>query len=265
MSNYLKNENFLGTTKNNSVYILNVRIDNVKMLDAIEKIKIMIASKKCHQIVTVNPEFVMEAQKNIKFREVLNNAALSLPDGIGIVLASKLSFQPLKERVTGIDIVQKLACHAAKYGWRIFFLGAAPGVADEAAKKLKATYPGLKVAGTYSGSPDIQEEDNICEMIKSAQPQILLVAFGAPKQDLWIARNLQRLGVQVAIGVGGSFDFIVGIARRAPLWVQKIGCEWLYRLIKEPHRWKRMLALPKFALAIITSSIFKSSTIKESN
>lgn len=254
------NLNIFNTQKNSSLTILNVRIDNVKMLDVFEIINKMIHSKKCHQIVTVNPEFVMEAQKNIKFREVLNNAALSLPDGIGIVLASKFTSQPLKERVTGIDTVQKLACQAAKHGWRIFLLGAAPGVAHKAAIKLQILYPGLQIAGTYSGSPDTQEENEICEMIKAAEPQILLVAFGAPKQDLWIARNLERLGVPVAIGVGGTFDFIIGTARRAPIWVQKVGCEWLYRLLREPWRWKRMLALPKFTFIFLTKTIKKEST-----
>lgn len=234
------------------------------MSDVFEKINQMIISKKCHQIVTVNPEFVMEAQKNIEFRKVLNEAALSLPDGIGIVLASKLTRQPISERVTGIDTVRKLACLAAKNGWRIFFLGAAPGVAYEAAIKLQLLYPGLQIAGTYSGSPNIQEEDEICEMIKTAKPQILLVAFGAPKQDLWIARNLERLGVPVAIGVGGTFDFIAGIAHRAPLWVQKINCEWLYRLMNDPRRWKRMLALPKFTFLIFSSLISLKTINKES-
>ncbi|MDI6802820.1 MAG: WecB/TagA/CpsF family glycosyltransferase [Bacteroidota bacterium] len=255
--------NISDTPKNNSLKILNVRIDNVKMSNVLDIIDKMIINKKCHQIVTVNPEFVMEAQKNLKFREVLNNAALSLPDGIGIVLASKLISQPLKERVTGIDTVQKLACLAAKQGWRIFFLGAAPGVAHQAAIKLQILYPGLQIAGTYSGSPNVQEEDEICSLIKSAKPQILLVAFGAPKQDLWIARNLERLGVPVAIGIGGTFDFIAGVARRAPLWVQKISCEWLFRLMKEPRRWKRMLALPKFIFLIFSSLISLKTINKE--
>ncbi len=257
-------EDVFSKLKIDSINILKVRIDNVKMSNVLEIIDKMILSKKCHQIVTVNPEFVMEAQKNIEFRKVLNEAALSLPDGIGIVLASKFTSQPLNERVTGVDTVQMLAYQAARNGWRIFFLGAAPGVAQIAATKLQILYPELQIAGTYSGSPNIQEEDEICEMIKAAKPEILLVAFGAPKQDLWIARNLEKLGVPVAIGVGGTFDFIAGIARRAPLWVQKISCEWLYRLMKEPRRWKRMLALPKFSFLIFNSLVSFKNLNKES-
>lgn len=232
--------------------ILNVRIDKVTMGEALEFITEVCKKNKKSHVVTINPEFIMQAQKNIEFRNVLNNASLRLPDGIGIIWASKIFGQPLKERVTGVDTVYEFTKIASQYGWKIFFLGAAPGVAELTAKKLQNLNPGLKVAGTYSGSPRIEEEAKICELINLASTDILFVAFGSPNQDLWIARNFNRLNIKLAIGVGGTFDFIAGVAKRAPIWIRNIGFEWLYRLIREPHRWKRMLSLPKFAFRVIT-------------
>jgi N-acetylglucosaminyldiphosphoundecaprenol N-acetyl-beta-D-mannosaminyltransferase len=135
--------------------------------------------------------------------------------------------------------------------WRLYFLGAAPGVADRVATILQARYPGLVIAGAFPGSPAPAEEDDIVERIRAARSDVLLAAFGAPAQDLWIARNLSRLQVPVAMGVGGSLDFIAGVAKRAPVWIQRIGLEWLYRLIREPWRWRRQLALPRFVWQVL--------------
>jgi N-acetylglucosaminyldiphosphoundecaprenol N-acetyl-beta-D-mannosaminyltransferase len=206
-----------------------------------------------HHVVTVNPEFVMIAQKDEAFRNVLWNASLRIPDGIGIVAAAKLLGKPVHERVTGVDTVRTLAREGAKYGLRFFLLGAAPGVAERAAEILCTEYPGLIIAGTYAGSPTLEEEDEICMRIQSAHPHVLLVAYGAPKQDLWIARTAHKLHIPLALGIGGTFDFIAGTMKRAPVWMQKLGIEWLFRLLQEPARWKRMLRLPQFALAVVRS------------
>lgn len=238
-----------------SIEILGVRIDQVTMVEALELIKYYISINEKSHIVTINPEFIMQAQNNENFRNVLNNAKLHLADGIGVVLASKILGTSLRERVAGVDTVYELAKQAASNGWRIFFLGAAPGVAEKAAKKLQEKYPALMVAGTYAGSPAIDEEEFICQKINDANTDLLLVAYGSPNQDLWINRNLHNLNIKVAMGVGGTFDFIAGVAKRAPLWIRKIGLEWFYRLVREPYRWKRMLALPKFAYKVISRKL----------
>lgn len=241
--------------KMESVKILNVIIDNISMVDALISIEHFIKESYKSHIVTINPEFIMQAQTNENFRNVLNNARLRLPDGIGIVLASKIIGKPIKERVTGVDTVYELARISALNGWRIFLLGAAPGVAEKAASELIKKFPTLQIAGTYAGSPHPDEEKEICDKINQTYSDILLVAYGSPNQDLWIARNLDKLNIKIAMGVGGTFDFIAGVAKRAPQWIRKIGLEWFYRLMREPYRWRRMLALPKFALKIIFSRL----------
>jgi N-acetylglucosaminyldiphosphoundecaprenol N-acetyl-beta-D-mannosaminyltransferase len=154
-----------------------------------------------------------------------------------------------------VDTVVRVAALAAERGYRLYLLGAAPGVAEEAARRLVDAHPGLVIAGTYAGSPAPEEEDAIVARITAAAPDVLFVAYGAPKQDLWIARNLERLRVPVVMGVGGAFDFISGRARRAPAWMQRMGLEWLHRLIHQPWRWRRMLALPRFLFAVVADRL----------
>ncbi len=238
------------------VEILGIRIHRVTMEKTLSLLEEMAAGREANHIVTVNPEFVMIAQHDPVFKDVLNNAALALPDGIGIVFASRLLGEPVPERVAGVDTIHRLANIAQRRGFSIFLLGASPGVAEKTAKVLQTENPGLRIAGTYAGSPHQREEDKICALIAAAKPDILLVAYGPPKQDLWIAKTQSRLGVPVAIGVGGTFDFIAGVTVRAPRWVRGIGLEWLYRLIKEPWRWRRMMTLPQFSFAVISKAIF---------
>jgi exopolysaccharide biosynthesis WecB/TagA/CpsF family protein len=208
-------------------------------------------SARAHHVCTVNPEFIMIAQSDPNFYNVLTRADLCIPDGVGLLWAARWKGTPLPERVTGSDGVPLIAERAAQEGWRLFFLGAAPGIADRAADILMARYPGLKVTGTYSGSPAPYEEDELVEQINASRADLLFVAFGAPAQDKWIARNLPRLHVKMAMGVGGTFDFIAGIVPRAPEWMRKAGIEWMYRLYLQPWRIKRMLRLPRFVLAVL--------------
>lgn len=238
-----------------TVRFLGIPVHNVDSREALQFLEAFILARKPRQVVTVNPEFVIAAQRDAAFREVLLRADLSLPDGVGLLLGARIRGTPLKERVTGVDTVMRMAALAAERGYRLYLLGAAPGVADEAARRLEATNPGLRVVGTYAGSPAPEEEDAIIARITAAAPDVLFVAYGAPKQDLWIARNLHRLGVPVAMGVGGTFDFIAGRAKRAPLWMQRAGLEWLHRLVHQPWRWRRMLALPQFLVAVIAESL----------
>ncbi len=231
-----------------SASILGVRVDDVTNGETIDLLESFIRSGRKHQVATVNPEFIMEAQRNPAFMRTLNNTSLSFPDGIGVIHASRIYGVPFRERVAGVDVVENFAGVAAEKGYTFFFLGAAPGVADRAADILKSRHPGLSIVGTWGGSPSPEEEAGICERINAVRPDVLLVAYGAPRQDLWISRNLGRLSVSVAIGVGGTFDFITGKSVRAPGWMRSLGLEWLHRLVREPSRWRRMLALPRFAV-----------------
>jgi N-acetylglucosaminyldiphosphoundecaprenol N-acetyl-beta-D-mannosaminyltransferase len=234
-----------------ALYILGVRVDDVTAGETLTLIEQFVAERAPHQICTVNPEFVVQAQQDRAFRDVINRAALCLPDGVGLLWAARRLGHPLRERVAGSDLVGQIAARAAQRGWRLYLLGAAPGVADKAAEVLRARHPRLVVAGTFPGSPAPDEEDAIVERIRAARPDVLLVAFGAPAQDVWIARNQPRLQAPVAIGVGGSLDFIAGVAQRAPAWMQRLGLEWLHRLIREPWRWRRQLALPRFVWQVL--------------
>ena len=234
---------------------LGVRVHNVDSAEALAILDALIQTRAPHQVVTVNPEFVIAARRTPEFRDVLNRAALALPDGIGMLLAARIQGARLKERVTGVDTVTRVAALAAQKGYRLFLLGAAPGVAEETARRLASANPGLQVAGTHSGSPAPEEEDDIVRRVRAAAPDVLFVAYGAPRQDIWIARNLRRLNVPVAMGIGGAFDFISGRAKRAPAWMQRAGLEWLHRLARQPWRWKRMLALPRFLLLVVAERL----------
>ncbi|RLT43886.1 MAG: glycosyltransferase [Chloroflexi bacterium] len=199
------------------------------------------------QLCTVNPEFVMEARRDPAFAAVLNRADLCAPDGVGILWAGRLLGQPFAERVTGSDGIYRISERAAAQGWRVYFLGAGPGVAEQTAERLCSLYPGLQVAGTFSGSPSDEGWPEIQQRLAAARPDLLFVAFGHPRQDFWIDAHRHELPVAVALGVGGAFDFVAGVARRAPLWMQRLGLEWLHRLVVEPWRWRRMRVLPIFA------------------
>jgi N-acetylglucosaminyldiphosphoundecaprenol N-acetyl-beta-D-mannosaminyltransferase len=241
-----------------TVFILGVRVDRISQARALEWMMEIMAQQRasetrtlCRQVITVNPEFVMAAQHNAAFRQAINAAALVVADGIGVVWAARHLKAPLPERITGVDTLLALAGRCAAAGYRIYLLGAAPGVAAEAAARLCQLAPGLQIAGTYAGSPAPAEEEEIIERIRAARADLLCVAYGAPSQDLWISRNLPRLPAALAIGVGGAYDFISGRQQRAPRLMQRLGVEWLYRLYREPWRWRRMLALPRFVCNVI--------------
>ena len=231
--------------------LMGVPIHDVTMDETVAWIADWVAEGGSHQIATVNPEFLMRARENAEFRACLERASLCIPDGIGVLWAARMRGRPLRERVAGSDLVPRLAQEGAVRGWRIFFLGAAPGVAEAAATRLRDAHPGLQIVGCYPGSPRRDEEDDIVARVREAGCDLLLVAYGAPGQDLWLDRNLARTGAAVGIGVGGSFDFIAGTARRAPRWAQRLGVEWFVRLLWEPWRWRRQLALPKFVWLVL--------------
>ncbi len=237
-----------------SITILNTPVHIVTMDKTLRMVEQYMAGDRLYQIATTNPEFVMTAQKDADFQLVLQQCDLCIADGVGLLMASRWLGSPLPERVPGSELVYNLAQLAAQEGWRLFLLGAAPGVAAEAAAIFQTRYPQLQIAGTHAGSPDPAENDEIVTMITGSQADLLFVAYGAPKQDKWIFRNHESLPtVKVALGVGGSLDFVTGKSKRAPRWIQNLGLEWLHRLLKEPWRWRRMMALPRFALKVLLS------------
>jgi N-acetylglucosaminyldiphosphoundecaprenol N-acetyl-beta-D-mannosaminyltransferase len=234
-----------------AVRILGVRVDAITFDGMLDRIAEWIDVGGPHQICTVNPEFVMAARRNPEFARVLGAADLCIADGVGLLWAARRQGKPLPERVTGSDGVPLIAQRAAEKGWRLYLLGAGPGIAEAAGLELGRRYPGLKVVGSYAGTPSDADAPGIVARIRAAQPDVLFVAYGAPKQDIWIARHKQELAVPAMVGVGGSLDFIVGAQKRAPGWMRRVNLEWFYRLITQPWRWRRQLALPKFVWAVI--------------
>lgn len=231
--------------------ILDVPFDALTMAEAVEKVMGFLADDKQHYICTPNPEIVMEAQHDKELMKILREADLVVPDGIGVVWASRYSEILLTERVAGYDLTQNIFSRIAGKNESVYFFGGAPGVASTAARQMKKVYPGLKIVGGHNGYFDAEEEKKIIADIKRLSPSILLVGLGAPKQEKWIYEHLEEVGAKVAIGVGGSFDVMAGNVKRAPKLFRKLGLEWFYRLITQPTRWRRMMRLPKFALIVL--------------
>ena len=234
-----------------SIRVLGVRVDELDIEGTLERIEGLLAAGGHHLVATVNPEFVMLAQRDPEFRRLLEGAAVCLADGWGVTWAARRQGRPLPARVTGVDLVPALAQRAAEKGWRLFLLGAAPGVAEEVARLLTAQNPALLVAGSHAGVAGPEGDEESLRLIAAAHPDIVLVAYGAPRQEQWIARNLAYLEAGVGIGVGGSFDYLSGRVRRAPAWMRRAGLEWLYRLLRQPWRARRMAVLPRFALEVL--------------
>ncbi|WP_174842855.1 WecB/TagA/CpsF family glycosyltransferase [Candidatus Oscillochloris fontis] len=240
------------TAAQRRIAILGVGIDDVTEAEVLARLDDLLRSGRPHHLVTINPEFVVEAQVNPAFRTMLARADLSTADGFGILLAARYLGTPLRGRVTGVDLTWHLAALCADRGYRMFLLGAAPGVAEATANVLQARYPQLVIAGTYAGSPQPRHEPFLRQMIHAAHPDVLLVAYGHPHQDLWIARNQPLLQVPLAVGVGGTFDYISGRVPRAPAAIRRVGMEWAYRLVRQPQRWRRIInAVPRFVWLVL--------------
>jgi N-acetylglucosaminyldiphosphoundecaprenol N-acetyl-beta-D-mannosaminyltransferase len=239
-----------------SVDVLGVRIDDVTYAEALEKLRWALASRTPLVVTTPNPEIVIAARRDVAFREVLNRAGLNIPDGIGLVLAARLTGDRLREHVQGTDLVLLLAAESAAAGHRWFLLGGWGDVAERAGRALAQRFPGLQIAGAASGSPAAEHDRHTRGLIRAAgRVDVLLVAYGAPRQEHWLDRNLACLGVPVGIGVGGVFNYLAGDAPRAPRWVRRVHFEWLHRLLTQPWRWRRQLALPRFAALAVLSAV----------
>ena len=238
--------------KKNRVNILGVPVDMVDKEQASAVFAEIFSQPGCSMIVTPNSEIVQNASKDEELRSLIASADLIIPDGIGLVYASKVMGCPLSERVTGIDFLESIIARLAQTGESIFFFGSKPGVADEAADRMKKKYPGLRVAGTQNGYFQPEEEALIVKQINESGADFLCVALGAPKQERFIAQHRDEFtSVRGAIGVGGSLDVWAGNLKRAPEVYRNHGLEWLYRFIQQPTRFKRMLTLPVFMLRVI--------------
>jgi N-acetylglucosaminyldiphosphoundecaprenol N-acetyl-beta-D-mannosaminyltransferase len=235
----------------NMANILGAQVDIVNNQVSLERIKHFIAQKQAAHVITLNAEIVYQARQNQDLLNIINGADLVTPDGIGIVWAGNYLGYSFEERVSGIDLLYILCSQALLEDWKIYLLGAAPGIAEEAARQLGIKYPGIKICGCHNGYFSADQQEVILEEIRNCRPDILFVALGAPGQEFWIQKYKKTLGVPVSIGVGGSFDVIAGLKTRAPGWVIRANLEWLYRLFKEPSRFKRQLALPKFVLLVL--------------
>ena len=238
--------------KKNRVNILGVPVDMVDKEQASAVFAEIFSQPGCSMIVTPNSEIVQNASKDEELRSLIASADLIIPDGIGLVYASKVMGCPLSERVKGIDFLESIIARLAQTGESIFFFGSKPGVADEAADRMKKKYPGLRVAGTQNGYFQPEEEALIVKQINESGADFLCVALGAPKQERFIAQHRDEFtSVRGAIGVGGSLDVWAGNLKRAPEFYRNHGLEWLYRFIQQPTRFKRMLTLPVFMLRVI--------------
>lgn len=222
-----------------------VLIDRVDVGSAIERIRGFLRSGTLNQIVTVNLDFVAITRRDHDFRDTLNEADLAVADGMPLVWASRLTDQPLPQRLTGVELVDECCKVAVETDSSVFLLGAAPGIADEAADTLQQRFPGLRIAGVYAppfGPLSHEENERILATINAVRPEFLFVALGAPQQDVWIRANRDRLDVPVAMGVGCVLDLLAGVVSRAPTWMQRTGLEWLFRLLQEPDRlWRRYI------------------------
>lgn len=234
----MKKENYLG-----------VNVCDVDINEVIEEIDGIIERRKPSFVVAINPEKIMKAEKDEKLLKLLNRAAIQIPDGVGVVLASKLKGGNIRSRVTGIDLMYGICQNAAKKGHKVYLLGAKPGVAEQAGEILKKRYEGLNIVGIRDGY--FKDKNEVIGNIKGKTPDILFVAMGSPNQEYWITEHMHELGVPLLMGVGGSFDVTCGNIKRAPGWMCRLGLEWLYRLIKEPWRYKRMIVLPQFLFKVI--------------
>lgn len=233
------------------VNVLGVKIDKVTIESATDRICEMLRKSGNHAVFTPNSEIIYAAYKDSRFCELLNSADMLTADGIGVVYASKILGNPVLERAGGYDIACRVIDKISESGDRLYLFGGKPNVAEKAAENLKSKYPFINICGTKNGYFSPEESDSIISDINESGADIVFVCLGSPLQEKWIFENRNKLSCHVMMGIGGSLDVFAGVAERAPKIWQNLGLEWLYRLIKEPKRFWRMLALPKFAFTVL--------------
>lgn len=241
----------------NTIEILGVKIHNITLQQALESIDSFVKSKKSNLIVTLGTEMVMESQKDSIFRRLINSASLVLPDGGGLIWASRRLGTPLQKKVAGIDLLLSVCERSPQKRWKIFFLGGRPGVAELAERNIRAKFPDANIVGTYHGYFTPSE---ILPVLQSAKPDILFAGMGSPRQEFWLKENLEQLKIPVGAGVGGSFDVLAGKLRRSPAWMIGLNLEWFFRFFQEPRRFRRILKIPLFMLYIYLNLAQKKKT-----
>ncbi|MDY6915122.1 MAG: WecB/TagA/CpsF family glycosyltransferase, partial [Candidatus Cloacimonadota bacterium] len=244
-----------------NVELFGIKLLNIKMQQAVELVEQIVDSNKKEEIFFVNPHCLNKIFKDISYYRILRKAKYIFPDGIGINIAAKMLHNPLVENLNGTDLLPFLCEIAVKKGYKLYFLGGKPGIAEKAKEKLKEEYSGLKIVGIQDGYFKEDEIPQIIESINDTKTDILLVAMGVPKQEKWIANYFPDLQVNIAMGVGGLFDFYSGNIKRAPRWMREIGLEWFFRLLQEPKRmWKRyIIGNPLFLIRVIKWKLAKQN------
>ena len=237
--------------KNKRLNVLGVGIDTYSMSEATDVLCNAMEKDDVFSVYTPNSEIILYAYKNPDYCSLLNRGDLVTPDGIGVVYASKILRRPLPERVGGFDLANRVLGKIAGCGKSVYLFGGKPGVAEKASEKIKELYPGTEIAGCADGYFDEEKEKKIIEDINEKKPDLLFVCLGFPKQEIWIDAHRNELNAKVCMGIGGSLDVFAGEVKRAPEAFQKLGLEWLYRLLKQPSRAIRMLALPKFGFTVL--------------
>ena len=230
-----------------SIHLLGMRVDRVDMDSALALVDAFIRERTPHHIVTADASMVVTAVEDPEFAAIVNKSDLVTPDGAGIIWATRRLGTPVTTKVSGVDLAARCCALSAEKGWRIFFFGAAPGVAEAAATRMRARCPGAQIVGFRNGYFTAADEPAVVAQIRATRPDILLVALGIPKQEKFIERNKAALGIPVSIGVGGTLDVFSGTVRRAPVWMQNSGLEWLYRLLSNPKKISKVALLPRFA------------------
>lgn len=238
---------------NKRVKILGVDVDSVTMQEALDRTESFFEARKSVIVATANAEMLMRATYDEELKDILNSAELVVPDGAGTVWAAHHLGYEMPERVAGYDLAQELMKRASLKSRRIYFFGSAPGVAEKAKLKAEELYPGIQIVGTRNGYFQDSDEAKIIADIKSTKPDLLLAALGVPKQEKWLAKYKDELNVPVSIGVGGTFDVMAGVMKRAPKWMQRAKLEWLFRAMLQPKRAGRLIALPKFVFKVHSS------------
>lgn len=238
-----------------TVHLFGVKVHRLTMTEAVEAVERLVREGGAHQVVTADTSMLVMAQQDAELRRIVNEASLVTPDSMGVVWAARRLGCPVPERVTGVDLMGLMCARAAQAGWPIYLFGAAPGVADEAAVRLRERYPGLVVAGSRHGFFRPEDEAEIVAAIRSSGARLLFVALGIPKQEKFIARHLNELGVSAAVGVGGSLDVYSGRVSRAPRWVQRANIEWLYRFLLNPRKFSKVKLLPVLVLMTVAARL----------
>lgn len=235
------------------VCILDIPVDNVTMDQALEAIQTFVASGEPHLVITADASGIVIAQEDSEFKQLLQSAELVTPDSSGILWASKKLGQPIPDRVSGVDLLDRTCALSADKGYRLYFLGAAPGVAEMAAEKLRLKHPGCNIVGTRHGYFPADSDEVVAKEVAELKPDVLFVAMGIPRQEKFIKATQHIIRAPVGIGVGGSFDVFSGRAKRAPKIVQRIRMEWLWRLILNPKKWAKAKTLPRFMALVLKS------------